>query len=481
MTVKAIDGLKSDDDLWNFIKWKEVNQIVDCLQRRIVKAVKAKNKEKVRSLQRLLARSLAGRLKAVKRVTTNRGKRTPGVDRILLDTPAKKWQQAQRLNVTGYKAQPLKRTYVPKKNGKLRPLGIPVMHDRAEQSLEQMGLDPVSECTADSHSYGFRKKRSIHDAIGACYNALRRRGSAQWILEGDIKGCFDFIDHNWLLRHIPTRKKKLRQWLKSGYLERSMFNPTKEGTPQGGIISPTLANMVLDGIESLLSRIFNRKEKIHFVRYADDFIITGDSKELLAERVQPLIEKFLRKRGLSLSAEKTRISHINDGFDFLGFNIRKYKDKLLIKPASSSISKIKSKIRELIKVNKTIKTVNLIRLLNPILRGWGNNYRHVVSKATFGKIDHEIWKMTWQWAKRRHPKKMLKWIKSKYFQSIGSRSWVFREQDDPISLVKLSDIPIRRHIKIKANANPYDKEWQDYFIERSQRLLPGASLCLFNA
>lgn len=199
MTVKAIDGLKSDDDLWNSIKWREVNQIVDCLQRRIVKAVKAKNKEKVRSLQRLLARSLAGRLKAVKRVTTNRGKRTPGVDKILLDTPGKKWQQAQRLNVTGYKSQPLKRTYVPKKNGKLRPLGIPVMHDRAEQSLEQMGLDPVSECTADSHSYGFRKKRSIHDAIGACYNALRRRGSAQWILEGDIKGCFDFIDHNWLL------------------------------------------------------------------------------------------------------------------------------------------------------------------------------------------------------------------------------------------------------------------------------------------
>lgn len=474
MTLKAIDGLKGDDDLWNSIKWREVNQIVDCLQRRIVKAVKAKNKEKVRSLQRLLARSLAGRLKAVKRVTTNRGKRTPGVDKILLDTPGKKWQQAQRLNVTGYKSQPLKRTYVPKKNGKLRPLGIPVMHDRAEQSLEQMGLDPVSECTADSHSYGFRKKRSIHDAIGACYNALRRRGSAQWILEGDIKGCFDFIDHDWLLRHIPTRKSKLKQWLKSGYLERSMFNPTKEGTPQGGIISPTLANMVLDGIESLLASRFKRKDKIHFVRYADDFIITGDSKELLAEDVLPLIEEFLRKRGLSLSAEKTKISHMNDGFDFLGFNVRKYKDKLLIKPADSSISKIKSKIRVLIKMNQTIKTEVLIRQLNPVLRGWGNNYRHVVSKAIFGKIDHEIWKMTWQWAKRRHPKKMLKWIKSKYFQSIGTRRWVFREKDNPVSLFKLSDIPIRRHIKIKANANPYDQEWYDYFIKRSQRLLTGA-------
>lgn len=424
MTQKAIDGLKSDDDLWNSIKWKEVNQIVDCLQRRIVKAVKAKNKEKVRSLQRLLARSLAGRLKAVRRVTTNRGKRTPGVDKKLLDTPGKKWRQAQRLNVTGYKSQPLKRTYVPKKNGKLRPLGIPVMHDRAEQSLEQMGLDPVSECTADSHSYGFRKKRSIHDAIGACYNAFRRKGSAEWILEGDIKGCFDFIDHDWLLCHIPTRKSKLRQWLKSGYLERSMFNPTKEGTPQGGIISPTLANMVLDGIESLLAGRFNRKDKIHFVRYADDFIITGDSKELLAEKVLPLLEEFLRIRGLSLSAEKTKISHINDGFDFLGFNVRKYKDKLLIKPANSSISKIKSKIRDLIEMNKTIKTEDLVRQLNPILRGWGNNYRHVVSKAIFSKIDHEIWEMTWQWAKRRHPKKMLEWIKSKYFQSIGTRRWL---------------------------------------------------------
>jgi RNA-directed DNA polymerase len=473
MTAKAIDGLKSDDHLWNSIDWKKINQIVDCLQTRIVKAVKAKDKEQVRSLQRLLARSLAGRLKAVRRVTTNRGKRTPGVDKILLDTPGKKWQQAQRLNVAGYKSQPLKRTYVPKKNGKLRPLGIPVMHDRAEQSLEQMGLDPVSECTADSHSYGFRKKRSIHDAIGACYNAFRRRGSAPWILEGDIKGCFDFIDHTWLLRHIPTRKSKLTQWLKSGYLERGMFNPTKEGTPQGGIISPTLANMVLDGIESLLTRSFKRRDKIHFVRYADDFIITGDSRELLAEKVQPLIEEFLRIRGLSLSAEKTKISHIDTGFDFLGFNIRKYKDKLLIKPAKSSISRLKGKVRELIMMNKTIKTSILIRELNPLLRGWGNNFRHVVSKAIFSKIDHEIWQMTWQWAKRRHPNKMLKWIKAKYFQSIGSRRWVFREKDSLVSLIKLSDIPIRRHIKIKANANPYDRIWQNYFIDRSKRLLPG--------
>jgi RNA-directed DNA polymerase len=470
----VIDGLKSDGDLWSSVNWKEVNQIVNRLQVRIVKAVKAKNRELVRSLQRLLARSLAGRLKAVKRVTENRGKRTPGVDNVLLNTPGKKWRQAQRLNATGYKSQPLKRIYVPKKNGKKRPLGIPVMHDRAEQSLELLGLDPVSECTADRHSYSFRKKRSIHDAIGACYNALRRKGSPRWIFEADIKGCFDFINHVWLLSHIPTRKSKLKQWLKAGYLERHMYNPTNEGTPQGGIISPTLANMVLDGIEALLASKFKRQDMIHFVRYADDFIITGSSQEILAERVQPLIEEFLREFGLSLSAEKTKISHINDGFDFLGFNVRKYKDKLLIKPAKSGISAIKSKIRGLIKENKTLKTGDLIRQLNQIIRGWGNNYRHVVSKVIFSSIDHEIWKMTWQWAKRRHPKKMLKWIKSKYFQSVGSRNWVFREKDSTSALLKLSDIPIRRHIKIKADANPYDPDWSDYFIKRSQRLLLGA-------
>jgi len=470
----VIDGLKSDAELWDSIDWKRVNQIVNRLQVRIVKAEKAKNRELIRSLQRLLARSLASRLKAVKRVAENRGKRTPGVDKVLLDTPAKKWRQAQRLNATDYKSQPLKRTYVPKKNGKKRPLGIPVVHDRSEQALELMGLAPVSECTADWHSYGFRKKRSIHDAIGACYNALRRKGSPKWILEGDIKGCFDFIDHDWLLSHIPTRKSKLQQWLKSGYLERSMYNPTKEGTPQGGIISPTLANMALDGIEGLLASRFKRQDKIHFVRYADDFIITGNSKEILAERVQPLIEEFLKEVGLSLSAEKTKISHINDGFDFLGFNVRKYKDKLLTKPATASISGIKSKIRGLIKKNQTITTADLIRQLNQIIRGWGNNYRHVVSKVIFSNIDHAIWEMTWQWAKRRHPKKMLKWIKRKYFQSVGSRNWVFREKNGTTALLKLSDIPIRRHIKIKADANPYDPDWAEYFIKRSQRLLLGA-------
>jgi len=473
--IHITDGLKSDSGLWSFINWDKVNQIVRCLQMRIVKAVTAGNRQLARSLQRLLARSHSAKLLAIRKVTTNRGKRTPGVDNIVLDTPAKKWRISQQLNQPGYISKPLKRVYIPKKNGKKRPLGIPTMADRVEQSLEQLGLDPISEATADEHSYGFRKKRSCHDAISACYNALRLKGSAKWILEADIKGCFDHIDHEWMLANVQTRKSKLARWLKSGYLERNIFNPTNEGTPQGGIISPTLANVALDGMQALLADNFNRKDKIHFVRYADDFIITGSSREILKDRVKPMIEEFLKERGLSLSAEKTKISHINDGFDFLGFNLRKYGDKLLIKPAISSITRFKNGVRELIKMNKTITTDELIRKLNPVLRGWANYYRHVVSKKIFCSLDHEIWKTIWQWAKRRHPNKALGWIKSKYFQCKESRSWVFCEKGSKISLLKLGDIPIIRHLKIKSAANPYDPEWAAYFMKREQRLLPGAS------
>lgn len=476
---QTIDDRMSKETLWNSINWNEVKRIVNRLQTRIVKAVKARNKKLVRSLQRLLSRSLAGKFLAVKRVSENRGKRTAGVDNKLLDTPVKKWQQACHLNRADYKPLPLKRIYIPKKNGKKRPLGIPVMHDRAEQALELLGLEPVGECTADNHSYGFKKNRSTHDAISACFNALRGKGSAKWVLEGDIKGCFDHINHAWLMYCIPTRKSKLNKWLKSGYLEENMLYPTEEGTLQGGIISPTIANMALDGLQDLLSKSFNKKDKIHLVRYADDFIITGAKEELLSQRVKPLVEQFLFERGLSLSASKTRISHIDDGFDFLGFNIRKYKNKLLIKPAKSSVTGIKDKIKGIIAANKTAKTDNLIGILNPIIRGWANYYRHVVSQQTFDKIDNAIWEMTWKWAKRRHPNKPLKWIKTKYFQSIGSRSWVFGEKDGKLKLLSMSTFPIRRHIKIRSSANPFDPHWKGYFEKRSKRVTAGCFAALY--
>ncbi|MDM8517434.1 reverse transcriptase domain-containing protein, partial [Desulfobacterales bacterium HSG16] len=315
--------------------------------------------------------------------------------------------------------------------------GIPSKYDRCEQALEVLALDPISECNADKCSNGFRKKRSAHDAIEGCYNALRLKGSPRWILEADIKGCFDFISHDWLYENIPTDRKKLKSWLKCGYMEKSMFHSTTSGTPQGGIISPVLANMTLDGLEDLLKSRFKRSKKVHMVRYADDFIVTGESKELLENEVKPLIVDFLDKRGLTLSEEKTKISHINDGFDFLGFNIRKYKGKLLTKPSKSGIASIKVKVRETIKANKSVKTETLIKKLNPVIRGWGNYYRHSASKRTFTSIDHAIFETTWKWAKRRHPNKSLTWIKSKYFQREKNRNWVFKEKGNKPALYKM--------------------------------------------
>ena len=477
-----VDGRVDANTVWDLIDWDKHTRRVARIQARIVKAVKSGLKEKVRGLQRLLSNSLAAKLIAIKRVVSNSGKRTPGVDNILLDTPWKRWNTLENLNLPDYKAKPLKRIYIPKKNGKKRPLGIPAMHDRVEQALDLLGLDPVSETLADNHSYGFRKYRSAQDAIGAIYNALRRKGSADWILEGDIKGCFDHIDHQWLCENIPMNKKKLKQWLKCGYLEKRAFNPTKEGTPQGGIISPTLANMALDGIQDLLADNFRKEDKIHFVRYADDFIITGRSPELLETCVKPLIEGFLKIRGLELSPEKTLITHIDDGFDFLGFNVRKYKGKLLIKPSKSSIKSIKAKVRDYLNANKTRRTDVIIAKLNTIIRGWANYFRHVVSREVFGDLDHAFWQMTWKWTRRRHPNKSKRWVKRKYFCRIKGRDWRFMEKENPEPLILLGPTWIIRHVKIKAQVNPYDPAWWDYLKARwKRRQLSGVETCLNNA
>jgi RNA-directed DNA polymerase len=479
MSRPLINNLKSDTLAWDSIDWKRAKKIVNGIQARIVKAVQARDWNRVRSLERLLARSFAAKLLAVKRVTTNRGKKTPGVDGIRWRSPARKLREARRLNMKGYKAQPLLRKYIPKDNNKKRPLGIPTFKDRAEQALEHMALDPVAECLADGMSNGFRKFRSTHDAMCACFNALRLNGSPIWILEGDIKGCFDNFDHTWMLDNIPTNKRKLRMWLKAGCMENAFLQPTTKGTPQGGIISPTLANIALDGIEPMLKAHFVRKHKIHFVRYADDFIITGATKQILENKVKPLVIEFLKLRGLELSEHKTKITHINDGFDFLGFNLRKYNGKLLIKPAKAKIIKFLQKVKHIIKANCTAPTSLLVKKLNPIIRGWGYYYRFVISKRIFSYADHRIWEMIWQWAKRRHPNKGLRWIKSKYFQREGKRNWVFKEKEDRHSLFLLSSIPIRRYIKIKAEANPYDVLWKEYFELRKSRRSISALLARF--
>lgn len=478
---------------WHSINWKKVYKSVKSIQRRIAKATREGKHWKVKRLQRLLTRSFYGKCLAVKRVTENSGAKTAGVDGVVgkeihearvmkrckgiesWSTPSGKMKAVQLLKRNGYRASPLRRIKIPKANGKKRPLGIPTMRDRAMQALYSLALLPVAEIKADSNSYGFRPNRSCADAIKQCHIILSQKSSAEWILEGDIKGCYDHISHSWMLKNIQMDKVILKQWLKAGYVEKKRLFSTHEGTPQGGIISPTLANITLDGMEQVVKNAGKVQEftkgkrknpnKINFVRYADDFIVTGANKEILVEKIKPAIETFLAERGLSLSIEKTHISSIDDGFDFLGQNVRKYNGKLVIKPTKKSVKSVLTKARGIIKSHKTAKTSNLIGLLNPVIRGWANYHRHICAKQTYSHVDHQIWKALWQWAKRRHHNKNAQWIKDKYFKTIGKRSWVFEEtiEGKTMRLTKASDIKIEHEFpKIKGKANPFEKKWEKY-------------------
>jgi RNA-directed DNA polymerase len=470
---------------WDQINWKRCERQVTRLQARIVKASREGRWSKVKALQRLLTCSFSGKALAVKRVTENKGKRTSGVDQVLWSTPQSKLKAIASLQRRGYRPLPLRRVYIPKSNGKLRPLSIPVMKDRAMQALYLMALEPVAETCADPNSYGFRKGRSTADAIEQCFKFLSKSDAPEWILEGDIKGCFDHISHRWLLNHVPMDAVILEKWLRCGFLENSNLFATKEGTPQGGIISPALANWTLDGLESLLKKTFpSHKEKgrqiyskVHLVRYADDFIITGRSQSQLVNEVLPLVEKFLRERGLELSAEKTHVTHIQKGFDFLGQNIRKYGRKMLITPAQKNVQAALTKFRGIIEKNRSATQENLIVQLNPVIRGWANYHRHCVAQRAFSRMDFEIWRKLWWWSYRRHPRKNAVWVKNRYYHVIGERTWRFAARTNTQNpsgqpswkrLLYAGNTPIQRHLKIKGEANPFDPRWRSYFAQRAK-------------
>jgi RNA-directed DNA polymerase len=474
----ALTGAPSPAVIWNSIQWKNIQAEVYRLQMRIAKAIKESRPGKVKALQRLLTHSFSAKVLAVKRVTENSGRKTAGVDGIIWKNSQEKMQAAQTLKQRGYQPQPLRRIYIPKKNSatKLRPLGIPAMKDRAMQALYLLALEPVAETKADKNSYGFRSKRSCADAIEQCFKALAKKASSQWILEGDIKSCFDKISHSWLNNNILIDKTILNKWLKSGYIEKEIFHPTEEGTPQGGIVSPTAANIVLDGLEALIKSITKPSDKANFVRYADDFIVTGSTKEVLENKIKPAIDAFLKERGLELSQEKSKITHINDGLDFLGFNIRKYSGKLLIKPAKKNVLAFLRDIRVQIKANGTAKTENLIRKLNAGIRGWANYYRHAVSSDTFSYVDHCIFQAISAWIKRRHPEKSAGWRHRKYFRSENSKHWIFSTkirnkegETKNLDLFIATSVKIKRHVKILGDANPFDFAFKDYFEKREKR------------
>lgn len=468
----GVPGALSASAEWGAVDWRTVERQVRRLQTRIAQAEKEGRRGKVKALQRLLTRSFGAKLWAVRRVVVNKGKRTPGVDGVLWKAPEERWLAARSLRTRGYRPEPLRRIYIPKKNGKLRPLSIPTMNDRAMQALYLLALNPIAEVRADPNSYGFRPYRSPADALGQCFCVFAKKCSPKVVFDADIKSCFDRISHAWLLANVPMDKAVLRKWLAAGFVEKTVLYPTDEGTPQGGIISPVLANLALDGLERVARGAVPDRSLVNVVRYADDFLVTARTRELLTQRVIPAITTFLAERGLELSEEKSRVTDVETGFDFLGATIRKYDGKLLMTPSRKSIKAFLGGIRGSIKAHSGGSMRELVRLLNPRIRGWAGYFRHLVSSRVFTKVDTAIFDAMVRWMRRRHPRKGLTWLRTRYFRSSAGRNWVITapswKADSSVSyadLFQASSLLIRRHVKVQAAATAFDPVYRAYFRE----------------
>jgi RNA-directed DNA polymerase len=479
---------------WATINWKSVRKRVRNLRQRIYRATQNQQWNRVRSLMKLMLRSFSNLLLAIRRVTQeNQGKQTPGIDGQKALTPTEREKLVLVMQqYTPWQVRPTKRVYIPKANGKRRPLGIPCIVDRVAQTIVKNALEPSWEARFEANSYGFRCGRNVQDAIEQCWSRLKADRHDCWVLDADILSAFDTISHDYLLKTIGDvpGKALIKQWLKAGYVESEVLYATENGTPQGSVISPLLANIALDGMDDLTSQYQNvmyytvgsgknigkqmpyKRKRYGFIRFADDFVVTASKREEL-EAIMPTITEWLAQRGLQLHPEKTKIVHINDGFDFLGFTIRRFKGRCLIKPQKRKTLEFVQKIRDWLKQHPGISQEELIRQLNPQIRGWGNFYRHQVSKEVFGYVDHQIWQAIWKWCLKRHPNKSKAWVANKYFSTIGSRSWVFTTtvasrtgRPKVLSLYKLADIPIQRHVKVKGKISPDDPQASEYWRKR---------------
>ena len=478
---------------WRSIDWRKLEKRVYKLQKRIYRASNRGDIKALRKLQKMLMKSWSAKALAVRRVTQdNQGKKTAGVDGVKSLSPKQRLDLVNKLHL-GTKARPTRRVWIPKPGTEeKRPLGIPTMKDRALQALVKLALEPEWEARFEPNSYGFRPGRSCHDAVAAIFDSIRYK--AKYVLDADIAKCFDRIDQGRLLHKLntfPTMRRQIKSWLKAGVMDGLELSSTSEGTPQGGVISPLLANIALHRMECRIKEYVcsltyldknkkNRMDSVSLIRYADDFVILH--KDLtVVQGCQKIISDWLKDMGLELKPSKTRLAHTlnpveheKPGFNFLGFNIRqfsvgKYRSgktpqgkllgfKTIITPSKEKVKVHYDKIADVISRHKAMSQTILIQHLNPIIRGWSNYYSTVVSKVAYADLDHLMYQKLRAWAKRRHPRKTMGKVVKRYWMTIGDENWVFatRKKNNPLRLLNHADTPIVRHVKVKGESSPYD-------------------------
>ena len=463
---------------WKNINWKKAEADLATLQYEILKAHRKGDAKLVSRTQDTLVRSFAARCIAVRKVTSNRGGNTPGIDGETYSKEKDKFLIVKTVkDLKNYKADPVRRVYIPRPDGKKRPLGIPTIKDRVVQTLYLFALDPIAEEQADKRSYGFRTYHGVHDCVTylnlvcSSYTATRR-----YVLDADIEQFFPTVSHQWLLDNIPLNKRILKEFLQAGFCEDLKFHVTSEGFPQGSPISPALANMSLNGLQNWLG------DEFLFVRYADDFLVLGKNEQDLKSKALTKIREFLEPRGLKLNLEKTKIRNFSQGFDYLSFNFREYPDStrvkgtkrgiFLIKPSPKNVSRFKRELSKVVKEHRKLPINILIQVLNRKLRGWAEHYRTVTSQKTFSSISYHLWKICYRMLRKRHRTRNAKWIYDKYFTKVEENKWILcsksnhdgKEKID-ITLFQIAYVEIKRH-SLCSSINPYDPENYDYFRSR---------------
>jgi RNA-directed DNA polymerase len=488
----AVNGPAGAPCSWDRLSWLRAEENVRRLRQRIFTASQAGDLKRVRNLQKLMLRSRSNALVSVRRVTElNAGRMTAGVDGEVALTPEAKadlagWVQHR---TEPWTARPVRRVYIPKANGKQRPLGIPVIADRVLQAVVASALEPEWEARFEPRSYGFRPGRGCHDAIEAIFQAGKGGGGAgprrPWVLDADLAAAFDRIEHDHLLRLLGTfpARELIAGWLRAGVVENGRFTPTGEGTPQGGVISPLLLNVALHGMENAAGVRYQRVGSDAavtaagspvLVRYADDLVAFCHTRHE-AEQVKARLAAWLAPRGLVFNEDKTRIVTLDEGFDFLGFNVRRYRGKLLIKPAKAAVRRIRERLRTELRSLRGANAQAVIARLNPIIRGWSAYYRTVVSSEIFTALDHYLWKLTYKWAKHSHPNKPVRWIVHRYFGKFcKSRNdqWVFGDRDSGAYMRRFAWTNIVRHQMVRGTSSPDDPALASYWTDRRRRGIP---------